>query len=59
MLFRSPGAVVGDGALVADSVVMGRVGTGAEVRGCVLGSDGGVAAGEHVQGERRPQPDAT
>ena len=54
-----PGAVVGAGAVVADSVVMGRVGERAEVRDSVLGADGEVADGEHVQGERRPDPDAT
>ena len=54
-----PGAVVGAGATVADSVVMGRVGEGAEVRDSVLGADGVVAPGERVQGERRPDPDAS
>lgn len=52
-----PGAVIGDGAVVTDSVVMGRVGAGAEVRASVLGADGVVAPGEHVGGERRPDPD--
>ncbi|MEN9644972.1 MAG: hypothetical protein RL238_1641 [Actinomycetota bacterium] len=54
-----PGAVVAAGAVVADSVVMGRVGEGATLRDSVLGADGVVADGEHVQGERRPDPDAT
>lgn len=54
-----PGAVVADRAVVADSVVMGRVGEGAVLRNSVLGADGVVADGEHVQGERRPDPDAT
>jgi len=53
-----PGAVVEDGAVVTDSVVMGRVGTGAQVHNSVLGADGVVAPGEHVSGERRPNPDA-
>jgi mannose-1-phosphate guanylyltransferase len=53
-----PGAVVGAGARVADSVVMGQVGEGAELSDSVLGADGVVAAGEHVHGERRPDPDA-
>jgi mannose-1-phosphate guanylyltransferase len=54
-----PGAVVADGAVVTDSVVMGRVGERAELRNSVLGADGVVAEGEHVHGERRPDPDAT
>jgi mannose-1-phosphate guanylyltransferase len=52
-----PGAVLGAGSVVADSVVMGRVGDGAEVRASVLGADAVVVAGEHVHGERRPDPD--
>jgi len=38
-------------------VVMGRVGDGARVRASVLGADAVVADGEHVHGERRPDPD--
>ena len=53
------GAVVGDGAVVTDSVVMGQVGDRATVNDSVIGADGVVAAGEHVQAERRPDPDAT
>ena len=52
-----PGAVLGARSVVADSVVMGRVGTDAEVRGSVLGADAVVTDGEHVHGERRPDPD--
>lgn len=51
-----PGAAVGDGAVVTDSVVMGRIGHGAVVADCVIGADGEIAAGEHVQGVRRPDP---
>jgi mannose-1-phosphate guanylyltransferase len=54
-----PGAVIGARSVVADSVVMGRVGEGAEVRASVLGADAAVLAGEHVHGERRPDPDRT
>ncbi|MEI7547647.1 MAG: NDP-sugar synthase [Actinomycetota bacterium] len=54
-----PGAVVEAGATVTDSVVMGRVGAGAVVQDSVLGVDGSAAPGEHVSGERRPDPDAT
>lgn len=52
-----PGAVLGADSVVADSVVMGRVGDGARVRASVLGADAVVADGEHVHGERRPDPD--
>ena len=54
-----PGAVVEAGAVVTDSVVMGRVGAGAVVQQSVLGADGAAAPGEHVSGERRPDPDRT
>lgn len=53
-----PGAVVGARAQVTDSVVMGQVGEGADVRDSVVGADGVVAPNEHVHGERRPDPDA-
>lgn len=51
-----PGSSIGDGAVVTDSVVMGRIGRGAVVAESVLGADGEVAVGEHVQGVRRPDP---
>jgi mannose-1-phosphate guanylyltransferase len=53
-----PGAVVEVGAVVTDSVLMGRVGAHAVVQQSVLGADGVVAPGEHLSGERRPNPDA-
>jgi mannose-1-phosphate guanylyltransferase len=53
-----PGAVVESGAVVTDSVVMGRVGAGAVVHNSVVGADGVVAPGEHMSGERRPDPDS-
>jgi len=53
------GAVIADGARVTDSVVMGHVGAGAVVSASVIGAIGSVADGEHVQGERRPDPDAS
>ena len=53
-----PGAVIGAGARVTDSMVMGRVGEGAVVTGCVIGATGEVVADEHVTNERRPQPTA-
>ncbi|MCU1502232.1 MAG: putative mannose-phosphate guanylyltransferase [Ilumatobacteraceae bacterium] len=52
------GAVIGQQAEVVASVILGTVGAGATVTGCVLGSEGVVAAGERVAGERRPDPDA-
>jgi mannose-1-phosphate guanylyltransferase len=54
-----PGAVVERGAVVTDSTVMGRVGAGAVVHNSVLGGDGTVAPGEHLSGERRPNPDTS
>ena len=53
-----PGAVVAAGAVVTDSVLMGRVGANAVVHNSVLGADGVVAPGEHLSGVRRPDPDA-
>ena len=54
-----PGAVVEAGAVVTDSVVMGRIGSGATVHHSVLGAAGVVAPGEQLSGERRPDPDQT
>lgn len=53
-----PGAAVGDRCTVADSVVMGRIGSGAEVRRSVIGRDGDVAVGERLHDARRPEPAA-
>jgi mannose-1-phosphate guanylyltransferase len=53
------GARIGDGAVVTDSVVMGRVGERAQVSDSVIGAEGDVAAGEHVQGAKRPDPSST
>jgi len=46
--------VVAPDATVVDSVVMGHVGAGATVVGSVIGADAEVAAGEHLDGVRRP-----
>ncbi len=54
-----PGALIEDGATVTDSMVMGRIGANAVVHGCVIGATGVVARGEHVDNERRPQPNAS
>jgi len=54
-----PRAVVEAGALVEDSVVMGRVGEGAHVRRSVLGAVGVVAPGEQLEDVRRPDSDVT
>ncbi len=50
-----PGGSVGAGALVRRSIVMGTVGAGAEVDGCVIGADGSVGEHERVHGLRRPE----
>lgn len=54
-----PGAVVGADAVVADSVVMGRVGERARLESCVVGALGEVAPDERLVGVRRPDPAAT
>jgi mannose-1-phosphate guanylyltransferase len=53
------GSVVEQRAVVANSVVMGKIGEGANVTHTVLGLHGRVAAGEHVSGEYRPPADVT
>jgi mannose-1-phosphate guanylyltransferase len=50
-----PGASVGEGARIEDSLVMGSVGCGAVLRHAVLGRDGVVADGELVVDEKRPE----
>jgi mannose-1-phosphate guanylyltransferase len=50
------GAVIEANALVVRSSVMGRVEQGASIIDCVIGADGVVAAGEHLEGIRRPAP---
>ena len=50
------GAVIGSGATVEHSVVMGHIGRGAKVMNCVVGADGRVAALENVTDVRIPVP---
>jgi mannose-1-phosphate guanylyltransferase len=45
------------GAEVTDSIVAGRIGSGAIVRGSVIGADGVVPAGDEVAHARVPSPD--
>jgi len=52
------GADVGAGASVRDSVVMGRVGAGASIDGCVIGAGAQVGPAEALSHVRRPDPDA-
>jgi len=52
-----PGALVGDGAIVTDSIVAGRVGPGAVVHECVIGRTGTVAASAAISGTRVPPPE--
>ena len=54
-----PGAVVGQRAVVANSVIMGKIGEDASVTDSVLGLHGRVDAGEVVSGEFRPPADQT
>lgn len=54
-----PGAVVEEHAMVANSVVMGRIGHGANVQHCVLGLHGAVLPGEQLSGQSRPPVDST
>jgi mannose-1-phosphate guanylyltransferase len=49
------GARVGDDVLVQDSVVMGRVGDGAQLRGAVIGAGAEVGPGQQVTDERLPE----
>ena len=51
-----PGAVVGAGAHVSDSVVAGVVGTGARLERCVVGVGYVVADGDIVSDDRLPAP---
>ena len=53
------GAVVGERAVVTNSVIMGKIGEGANVAQSVLGLHGRVAPGEQLSGEYRPPADAT
>lgn len=51
-----PGAVVEAGSHVVDSIVMGRIGAGARVTGCVVGADGVVDAGSTFDSASIPDP---
>ena len=51
-----PGAIVGERATVERSIVMGRVGSGAEVCDSVIGADGDVPDGTTVVDARIPAP---
>jgi mannose-1-phosphate guanylyltransferase len=52
------GASVGEDATVTGSSLMGDVGEGATVTGCVIGAGASVARGERIEAVRRPDPDA-
>lgn len=52
-----PGAHVGSGARVHDSIIAGHVGTGAVLRGCVVGATYAVPAGAELSGEKLPSPE--
>lgn len=52
------GAHVGPGAHVSRSIVMGTIGAGARITGCVIGADVVIADGAHHTDERIPDPSA-
>ena len=52
-----PGASVGSGAEVDDSIVAGHIGAGATVRGSVIGAGHTVPVGATVIEQRLPSPD--
>ena len=52
------GATIGEDASVTGSTVMGTVGAGARLTGCVIGADAVVEPGEVLTAVRRPDPDA-
>jgi mannose-1-phosphate guanylyltransferase len=54
-----PGAHIASGAHVIDSVVMGRVGSGARLEAGVIGATGEVPAGASMSDVRLPVPDAS
>ena len=51
-----PGAHVGAGAIVEDSIVAGVVGRGARLVRTVVGADGKIPDGEHLNDARVPEP---
>jgi mannose-1-phosphate guanylyltransferase len=52
------GATIGAGAIISNSVVMGKIGAGARVSGSVIGAAGEAGDGEEVIDARRPDPDS-
>lgn len=54
-----PSAVIDDDASVVDSIVMGRVGRGSSVEGCVVGAEGAVDAGQNLVRVSVPDPSGT
>jgi mannose-1-phosphate guanylyltransferase len=52
-----PGAAVGQGSTVTESLVMGRIGSSAQVSESVIGLDGEVASGSTIVGAKVPSPD--
>lgn len=53
-----PRAVIGDRVRVEESLVMGRVGNDATLRGCVIGAEGTVPSGADLSHARLPDPGA-
>lgn len=53
-----PGANVGPSTRVETSIVAGTVGTGATLKGCIIGAAGTVASGRDLVDEKVPDPDS-
>jgi ADP-glucose pyrophosphorylase len=52
-----PGAIVEQGAVIIDSLVMGRVGTNSQVTGSIIGSTGVVGQNEMCNNASVPAHD--
>ena len=51
------GAEIGESAAIENSVIMGVVGSAAQLKNCIIGADGVVEQGEVLNNVKRPSPD--
>ena len=51
------GAEIGESAAIENSVIMGVVGSTAQLKNCIIGADGVVEQGEVLNNVKRPDPD--